>query len=572
MKLNGLRIRILGIAILLLIFCFQNCLGLGSSGQGSGSSIVGLSGNMSGGGNGQAYDKLVYATYAKLGPCADGSPFESEIDLVAGTATLVRQNCQAIPSAQQTQVSYTIDPGNEFLLTYNGIQYYEVYWDGLRGLAQDSNQNMFIVGSGGTDKQVPGVPVRFNTISKLSPNGQVIWSNFAPESLSIDGSKVLPNGNIVLAGSTSVTNANGLSATGPFALLMMDPAGNVLWSRTYNLVDQTVNATWTSSIDVDSSGSIYVAGSCSMVTGASAIPIGPPPMISAFFIMKFDSQGSIIWRKYFSDDPNTSSPPTTTSTVGGFVRLSPQGDVYAAGSSVTIGGFVMKLSVAGDVLASAAYQAASASGSGAVSALDFSPSGGLILTGLGASAVGSSSASYIAAVAADGSVQWSENVSDGSSVASVYLPSVAADGSLYVTEPDPSLGQQTPGKEGRIVRLSSTGFPQSEILFSGSTVGSSVVSPVSFAANGTMWAVATRSYSVHLYIGIDGTISRYGLVKLNPALSAPCATCSTVTNLTATPVSIVTGPGPTLQPMSLPTEVTGSSFQFTPNPVPIPLY
>ncbi|MEK7474451.1 MAG: SBBP repeat-containing protein, partial [Candidatus Coatesbacteria bacterium] len=124
-----------------------------------------------------------------------------------------------------------------------------------------------------------------------------------------------PAGNIIVAGVTTIVNQDWL-------VVKLDPAGNVLWSRTWNgsgdgwdYMGQMGMGGAGNPVAVDLSGSVYVVGTEQNVSG-----------MQAWAVVKYDPAGNILWTR-------TWNPGGFLSANAYAVAADPAGNIVVSGMS-----------------------------------------------------------------------------------------------------------------------------------------------------------------------------------------------------------------------------------------------
>jgi hypothetical protein len=199
----------------------------------------------------------------------------------------------------------------------------------LRSLSVDAAGNAYIVGlvwSGPTTTTAPDILVQ-----KYSPTGTLlataVWGGPANESDQPYDCVLDAQGNLYVGGqSDQQTNA-------AWTLLKLDPALNVLWSRTFT----ASNTQMPRAMACGASGEVYVASSLSNPGGGVK-----------FGVQRFEPNGSLTW----------TDTPTDANHVFGYaadIAIDPQGNVVAAGGWGSSDGLVRKYAPDGTVLWSRSY-------------------------------------------------------------------------------------------------------------------------------------------------------------------------------------------------------------------------
>ncbi len=177
------------------------------------------------------------------------------------------------------------------------------------GIAADSSSNVLVVGDiagsanfGGGALTSAGSLDAF--VVKLTPGGAHVWSKIFGDAASQSAYAVAADGagNALVTGRFSGTIAFGAAAADSHTsaglsdafVVKLDPAGNVLWSRSYGGAGADVGR----SIAVDSLGNVLVTGDF-----AQTIDLGGGPLTSADvldgFLVKLDPAGNHLWSKAF---------------------------------------------------------------------------------------------------------------------------------------------------------------------------------------------------------------------------------------------------------------------------------
>ncbi len=171
--------------------------------------------------------------------------------------------------------------------------------DEVLGLVLSSSGDVYVTGASVcVDSNVNCIRlIRYDASGNMVLNKELMSSAYAYD-MAADAS-----GNLYIAG----RKVNATSAD--FVLIKTDADGNISWSETYD----AGNNEQARGIAVDNSGNIYVSG-FSMPQGSG----------SDILTLKYSSDGALLWSKIYdsgSDDAVT----------GHGVAVDPQGDVYVAG-------------------------------------------------------------------------------------------------------------------------------------------------------------------------------------------------------------------------------------------------
>lgn len=197
----------------------------------------------------------------------------------------------------------------------------------LNAVAVDSSDNIYVVGQLFS-------PGNYGLIMKFDSSGTLLWqykqdpgsTAYYPRGLSWRSVKVMPNGNIAVAGTYADNTQIYVCCCGNIkyvinygALAVYNSSGTLQWARKFGSVSNGYpSAGWTySSIGVDSSNNLYVSGAGANVTsgGTRAVPI-----------IKYNSSGTYQWGYQYKNSSSTVS-------WDGVLNVGPDNNVYAASSS-----------------------------------------------------------------------------------------------------------------------------------------------------------------------------------------------------------------------------------------------
>ena len=147
-------------------------------------------------------------------------------------------------------------------------------FDAANGIAVDGAGNCYVTGSFegsadfGTATLVNANPSSFSDVfvAKLDANGTVGWAqSFGADSISDTGNAVAldPTGNVLVAGSSGITNfgPSAVTGTGRILLAKLDPAGNPLWARVAGAAGLNGVQDSATGVGADAAGNVYVTGS-----------------------------------------------------------------------------------------------------------------------------------------------------------------------------------------------------------------------------------------------------------------------------------------------------------------------
>lgn len=285
-----------------------------------------------------------------------------------------------------TEKTFTLYVSDDILTVSRIITFTNPGVDSATGVAVDGSGNVCVVGySGDADQQI---------ILKYDPAGNLLWNRTYPGTdatgIAVDGT-----GNIYVTGADFLTSK-------------FDSSGNLLWTRTYG-------GGHASSIAVDVNGNVHVAGT-EANTGGN---------IRNFMTLKYDPSGNLLWARTYDDGAYE---------YGYGVAVDAGGNIYVTGvrfsswpdsSLLTI-----KYSPSGGLLWSKAYKA-TVNDEGTSIAVD--SAGNVLITG--DSGTGAYGGNYLAIkYDPSGNLLWSSpftyNNAYGRGIA------VDADGNSYITGDD----------------------------------------------------------------------------------------------------------------------------------------
>jgi len=175
--------------------------------------------------------------------------------------------------------------------------------DGVSGIAKDNLNNTYI--SGNTSGRFPGNTLfgkNDGFITKYNDQGTLIWQKQFGTSADDYTSGITTDsaGNIYICGSTGGTLAGNTSFGGQDAYVAKYNAqGTLLWQKQFGgkFVDNYKKTDAANSIATDIYGNVYITG----YTDAS-LPGNFSSGNTDAFIVKYNSQGSLLWQKQFSLD------------------------------------------------------------------------------------------------------------------------------------------------------------------------------------------------------------------------------------------------------------------------------
>lgn len=181
--------------------------------------------------------------------------------------------------------------------------------------------------------------------------------------------KILPDGNFLMFGDSQSSNGDiagnhGPASTYDICLIKTDPAGNILWKKSYG---GTWNEDGSKIIPTTDGGFIFVGSSASNdgdVSGHHGFA-----SISDVWVVKLDASGNITWQKSYGGSL-TDNGSDIVETNGGFIicaaTSSSDGDVSGYHGADDL--WVIKIDNAGNLLWQKCYGGSKTEGSGTINA------------------------------------------------------------------------------------------------------------------------------------------------------------------------------------------------------------
>jgi outer membrane protein assembly factor BamB len=188
------------------------------------------------------------------------------------------------------------------------------------GFAIDPNANVYMAGT--TNTAIDG-----NTqsgyqdyyLTKYDSSGTHLWTKqggLALKTTNAAGVATDLSGNIYVAGSTNGgLDGNSLMGTIDFFVTKYSSGGTRQWTKQLGVLSKTTKA---SSVAVDSSGNVYVAGYTNGGLDGNSL-MGAQD----FFVTKYDTSGTKLWTKQLG--------ATSTTTFSSGVAMDASGNVYISG-------------------------------------------------------------------------------------------------------------------------------------------------------------------------------------------------------------------------------------------------
>jgi len=178
--------------------------------------------------------------------------------------------------------------------------------DETRAVAGDSDGYTYTTGYFSSTAEINGEVIGGTQlsdvfVSKIGPNGDAIWVNYASGTGSNQGLDVAVdlNGNVYICGfySTSI-NFDGLSLTSSGGQDMFvakySPSGDILWARSGGGITNSDRA---NALAVDNSGNVFVTGEYSGTADYGGLNITSLNGTTDVFIVKYSSDGTEEWIK-----------------------------------------------------------------------------------------------------------------------------------------------------------------------------------------------------------------------------------------------------------------------------------
>ena len=262
-------------------------------------------------------------SFSAVGP---GGPVPGTFKIYGTTASFI----PSAPLAQNALYTITATTGVQDLsrngLTGNNVWSFTTATvdqsgtpgsDTATGIAVDGSGNYYVTGytDGGLDGNT-NLGMTDGFLIKYNPAGVKQWTRqFGTANTDwANAVTVDASGSVFVAGTT----LGNVTATQPFAFLKkFDSSGNLLWTRQNTATSGSVGAT---SVAVDVSGNIYVAGS---TTGSVDGVTGPGGQ--DIILIKYDSTGTWQWTTMYGT--------ASTEDCWGGVKTDSLGNVYVAGST-----------------------------------------------------------------------------------------------------------------------------------------------------------------------------------------------------------------------------------------------
>ncbi|MBW4575909.1 MAG: SBBP repeat-containing protein [Aphanothece sp. CMT-3BRIN-NPC111] len=212
-------------------------------------------------------------------------------------------------------------PGNEdaWVAKYNssGTQLWKKQlstssYEMSKGVATDSNGNVYITGFTGGSLAAPNQGWSDAWVAKYNSSGTLLWKKQLGTS-SLEGASdvaVDNNGNVYISGSTLISGLVGNDAW----IAKYNSSGTFLWKKQVT----TANNTDDSSVATDSNGNLYISSS---TNGSFA---GPNQGQNDAWVAKYNSSGTELWKRQLG---------TSVNDLSNHIAIDKNGLVYITGGT-----------------------------------------------------------------------------------------------------------------------------------------------------------------------------------------------------------------------------------------------
>lgn len=152
-------------------------------------------------------------------------------------------------------------------------------------------------------------------IVKLDSSGSMQWQKSLGGSSYDRANSVqqTSDGGYIVAGGAASTNGNvtGNHGNEDFWILKLDPSGNIQWEK--SLIGNLADAA--ESIQETTDGGYIVAGGSNSVSSEIPVTFG----VSNYRVAKLDSEGNMLWQRYFGGSGNDYAYSTQQTSDGGYI-------------------------------------------------------------------------------------------------------------------------------------------------------------------------------------------------------------------------------------------------------------
>ena len=218
--------------------------------------------------------------------------------------------------------------------------------DSSNGVATDVNGDIYI--SGSTESSLDSNPNAVSAdawLAKYDTQGNLLWTRQLGTSsndyASSNGVATDVNGDIYIYGNTTGTldaNPNARPGGSLFAIndvwvAKYDTQGNLLWIRQFDFGALSNNRPYNdfpNGLEIDNSRNIYIAGSSYRFDNE----LNPFGIYEDAWVVKYDTQGNLLWNKQLWNKQFANSPRDTVSGLSKDIK----GNIYISGSKGGIDG------------------------------------------------------------------------------------------------------------------------------------------------------------------------------------------------------------------------------------------
>jgi hypothetical protein len=177
-------------------------------------------------------------------------------------------------------------------------------YDAANGITVDDAGNTYVTGSFegtadfGTNALVNANPSSYSDlfVTKLDPTGTVVWARgFGADSVADVGNAITldPAGNVLVAGSSALTNFGGqpVLGAGRIFLAKLAPDGTALWARTVGVAGFNGVLDTATGVGTDTNGNVHLAGNFAGPTAIFDTVTLTNRGVTDGFLARFDSNG-----------------------------------------------------------------------------------------------------------------------------------------------------------------------------------------------------------------------------------------------------------------------------------------
>lgn len=217
--------------------------------------------------------------------------------------------------------------------------------DGGSSMAIDGNGNVYVAGyTKGALPEQTSVGSGDAFLRKYDGSGKVLWTRQFGSNMDDNASSVAVDGsgNVYVAGSTAGALPHQIGAANRDAFVRKyDPSGTELWTNQFGSGEYD----GASSVAVDRNGDVYVAGTVGGTLPGQTSSGGRDP-----FVRKYDASGSALWMRQFGSVTHDSASAVTVDAGGNvYVAGTTYGVLPGQGTAGNIDAFVVKFDGSGKV-------------------------------------------------------------------------------------------------------------------------------------------------------------------------------------------------------------------------------